>query len=209
MPGAFVVVEGPDGAGKTTLVERLAGRLKRRGVDPVVVREPGGTPLAEEARRLAFDPPFAASPAAELFLMLAARADLVAKIIRPALDAGRLVLSDRFDLSTEAYQIAGRALPRDEVLYANRIATGGLKPDLTIVLDVPVSVGRARQAQARKDLDRMERESDPLHERVRTAFAKASGPGVFHLDAGRPPEAVESDAWALFEKRFGETFPQP
>lgn len=204
MPGSFVVVEGPDGAGKTTLVERLERRLKDHGADPLVVREPGGTPLAEAARRLAFDPALAASPGAELFLVLAARADLVAKVIRPALAAGRFVLSDRFDLSTEAYQIAGRGLPRDEVLSANRLATGGLRPDLTIVLDVTVAEARTRQVF--KDRDRMEREADALHERVRTTFANAAGPGVFHLDAGRPPETVEADAWDLLLKRFGETF---
>lgn len=206
MPGAFVVIEGPDGAGKSTLVEGLTRRLKARGVDPLVVREPGGTPLAEEARRLAFDPAFGASPGAELFLMLAARADLVSKVIRPALAGGQFVLSDRFDLSTEAYQIAGRALPRDEVLSANRLATGGLKPDVTIVLDVTVAVGRARQFH--KARDRMERETDALHERVRDAFARAAGPGVFHVDAGRPADAVEADAWGLLQEHFGETFPQ-
>lgn len=206
MPGSggFVVVEGPDGAGKTTLVERLARRLRDHGVDPLLVREPGGTPLAEAARRLAFDPAMGASPGAELFLVLAARADLVQKVIRPALAEGRFVLSDRYDLSTEAYQIAGRGLPRDEVLSANRLATGGLRPDLTIVLDVTVAETRSRQVH--KDRDRMEREADALHERVRTVFANAAGPGVFHVDAKRGPEDVESDAWALLLKRFGETF---
>lgn len=203
-----MVVEGPDGAGKSTLVERLARRLGAEGLDPLVVREPGGTPLAEEARRLAFDPALGASPGAELFLILAARADLVDRVIRPALAAGRFVLSDRFDLSTEAYQVAGRGLPRDEVLHANRIATGGLKPDLTIVLDVPLAVGRGRQTSAAKPQDRMEREGDPLHERVRDAFARAAGVGVFHIDADRPPEAVESDAWDLLQRRFRETFPE-
>jgi dTMP kinase len=204
VPGTFVVVEGPDGAGKTTLVEGLERRLKAHGADPLVVREPGGTPLAEAARRLAFDPALAASPGAELFLVLAARADLVARVIRPALAAGRFVLSDRFDLSTEAYQIAGRSLPREEVLSANRVATGGLRPDLTIVLDVTVAEARARQVH--KERDRMEREADALHERVRTTFANAAGPGVFHLDAARPPESVEMDAWDLLLERFGETF---
>ncbi len=202
-----MVVEGPDGAGKTTLIERLARRLAAAGIAPVVVREPGGTPLAEEARKLAFEPSYGATPGAEVFLMLAARADLVAKVIRPALDAGRLVLSDRYDLSTEAYQVAGRGLPRATVLEANRLATGGLRPDLTIVLDVPVAVGRGRQARAAKAPDRMEREADQLHERVRAAFAAAQGTGVFHLDAARAADLVESDAWDLLRTRFGETFP--
>src|SRR6266850_2700138 len=120
MAGALIAIEGPEGAGKTTLARRLAQRLRKAGVDILEVREPGGTPVAEAARRLALDPALEVSPVAELFLMLAARADLVSKVIRPALNAGRVVLTDRFDLSTEAYQVEGRGLPREAVLEANR-----------------------------------------------------------------------------------------
>jgi dTMP kinase len=204
--GRFVVVEGPDGAGKTTLVSRLVERLNAAGVPVIQVREPGGTPLAEAARAIAFDPSLDATPGAELFLLLAARADLVSRVITPALAEGRVVISDRFDLSTEAYQIAARGLPRDEVLRANRLETGGLVPDLTIVLDVPVGVGRERQARAARTPDRMEQESDQLHERVREAFGAANGRAVVHIDATRPPGQVESDAWALLHARFPETF---
>lgn len=195
MPGVFIAVEGPEGAGKTTLVTRLAARLRRAGHDVVEVREPGGTPLAEAARSAALDPALSASPLAELFLMLAARADLVAKVIRPALDAGRIVLSDRFDLSTEAYQIAGRGLPRDAVLAANALATGGLKPDLTIVLDVPAGVGAARLRQSGRAPDRIESGGRALHERVARAFREANGAGVRHVDASGPADAVEERAW--------------
>src|ERR671920_2020165 len=108
--GFFVVLEGPEGSGKSTLLGPLASRMRECGVDPVVVREPGGTRAAEVARQALLDPEHPVGPIAELFLYLAARADLVATVIRPALQSGRAVLSDRYALSTEAYQMAGRGL---------------------------------------------------------------------------------------------------
>jgi dTMP kinase len=204
--GAFVVVEGPDGAGKTTLVRGLAARLMTAGVPVEAVREPGGTPVAEMARRAALDPALEASPVAELFLILAARADLVAKIIQPALDAGKVVLSDRFDLSTMAYQVAGRGLPRSAVVEANALATGGLQPDVAFVLDAPLEVGLARQVAQAKTRDRMEREDRALHERVVTWFAAVDGPNVVHLDATQSVGEVEHAAWNALCARLGETF---
>lgn len=208
MPGAFVVVEGPDGAGKTTLVARLAARLRGVGVSVEAVRQPGGTPVAEIAREAAFDPALDASPVAELFLVLAARADQVAKVIRPALAAGRLVLSDRYELSTLAYQVEGRGLPREAVIQANALATGGLTPDLTIVLDVPAEVGLGRQTAEGKLLDRMERADRGLHERVVRWFAALNGPNLVHLDASGSVEAVEEAAWRVLCARLRETFPR-
>lgn len=205
--GLFVVVEGPDGAGKTTLVKYLARQLRRRGLDVLEVREPGGTPLAERARRAVLDPRLAASPSAELFLLLAARADLVTKVIRPALAAGRVVLSDRFELSTAAYQVAGRGLPRRAVGVANRLATGGLKPDLTLVLDVPAELGLARLAGRGRRPDRIEDGEAALHRRVAQAFARARGPGIVHLDATRPAEAVALQGWNLVRQRVAKHFP--
>lgn len=196
MPGFFLVVEGPDGAGKSSLVKRLAARLREAGLTVLEVREPGGTPLAERARRVVLDTALEASPLAELFLMLAARADLVAKVIRPALaTGGSVVLSDRFELSTEAYQIAGRGLPREAVLAANQLATGGLKPDLTLVLDLPAEVGLERAAGSRRGRDRIEGEDLALHRRVAAVFAAARGPGIVHLDASRPADEVAASAW--------------
>jgi dTMP kinase len=204
--GAFIVIEGPEGAGKTTLAGALARRLRAAGMAVQEVREPGGTPLAEAARRAALDPALAASPVAELFLMLAARADHVSNVIEQALAQGKIVLCDRFELSTEAYQIAGRQLPRAAVLEANRVATGGLTPDLTLVVDVPVDVGLARQAASGKTADRIEGDGRELHERVAEAFRTAAGPSVVHLDGTRGPEDVERAAWDVVRARLGEQF---
>src|SRR6267143_5028809 len=191
----FIVVEGPEGAGKSTLTRWLTGQLLADGRRVLTVREPGGTPVAEAARKLALKSKHEIPPAAELFLFLAARADLIDRVVRPALDDGQVVLADRYNLSTLAYQVAGRGLPRVEVEAALRLATGGLIPDLTFVLGVPVEVGRERQRRARKQQDRLERQDDAFHERVREAYRGASGPGVVHIDATQPKKAVQEAAW--------------
>ncbi len=191
----FIVVEGPEGAGKSTLVRGINARFLAEGRQVLMVREPGGTPVAEAARKIVLKSRHYLSPASELFLYLAARADLVEKQIRPALAAGQVVLADRFDLSTRAYQVAGRGLRADAVQAALQVATGGLTPDLTLVLDVPVEVGRERQRKARKEQDRIERESDAFHHRVLEAYRKEAGPGVVHLDATQAKSAVLEAAW--------------
>ncbi len=193
--GVFIVVEGPEGAGKSTLARWLGARLLAEGLPVVAVRQPGGTPVAEAARKVALKFPHEISPVAELFLFLAARADLVQRVIRPALEAGQVVVTDRFDLSTMAYQVAGAGLPSPEVTLAIRLATGGLVPDLTLVLDVPVELGRARQRAARKIQDRFERQDDAFHHRVREAYRRAAGSGVVHLDATQPKKVVQDAAW--------------
>ncbi|HSE28858.1 MAG TPA: dTMP kinase [Gemmatimonadales bacterium] len=197
--GRFVVLEGPEGAGKSTLAARLASRLAGAGVPWIAVREPGGTPVAEAARRaLLEDHP--ATAVAELFLFLAARADLVAAVIRPALAEGKLVLADRFELSTEAYQAVGRGLDAGFVHAANAAATGGLRPDLTLILDLPDGVGRQRQLAGGKAGDRLDREAEEFHRRVAAFYRAVGGPGVVHLDASRPLDEVAEAAWGAIEK---------
>jgi dTMP kinase len=200
--GFFVVVEGIDGVGKTTLAKRLAERLRREGLEVLEVREPGGTPVAEAARRVVLDPALEATSESELFLILAARADLVSRVIRPALASGRVVLADRFDLSTRAYQIAGRELPAEAVEIANRLATGGLVPDLTIVLDAEDGVVKERQVAQGKQPDRIESVNDAVRERIVHAFDTAAGPGVVHVDATAPADVVADAAWQLLRRCF-------
>jgi dTMP kinase len=202
----FIVVEGPEGAGKTTLVAGLAARLREAGRQVLEVREPGGTDTAEAARDLVLDPDRAWTPAAELFLILTARAELVERVIRPHLDDGSwVVISDRFDLSTVAYQVAGRGLEREAVLAANRLATGGLRPDVTLVLDLDPAEGRRRQQAEGKRPDRMEREEPAMHDRVGQAFREAAGPGIIHLDATLEPHALADVAWNTVRERLAGT----
>jgi dTMP kinase len=193
--GCFVVIEGPEGAGKSTLIRALGARLAAAKTAHVLLREPGGTPLAEVARKAVLDPSLETGPVAELFLMLTARADLVTKEIRPRLAAGEVVLADRFDLSTMAYQVAGRGLDADAVRVANRLATGGLVPEITLVLDLDVAAGVERQRAAGKSPDRMELERESFHQRVNAAYRAANGQGVVHLDAAAAPAAVADAAW--------------
>jgi dTMP kinase len=204
--GFFVVLEGPEGSGKSTLVGPLAERMRESQVEPVIVREPGGTRAAEIARQALLDPEHPVGPVAELFLYLAARADLVQTIIRPALASGRVVLSDRFALSTEAYQMAGRGLDPVLIRAANRAATGGIDPDLTLILDLPAELGQARQVAAGKRQDRLDRESAEFHRRVVEYYLAVRGDGVRHLDGRLPPDQLLQAAWSEVRAAAPGTF---
>lgn len=193
--GWFVVLEGPEGSGKSTLAATLAERLRRAGHAPIVVREPGGTPAAEALRAALLEPGLDWSAEAELLFMVTARADLVRRVILPGLQAGRVVLSDRFDLSTRAYQGAGRGVAADRLEWLNRVATGGLQPDLTLVLDLPPEAGLARQVAAGKAQDRLDRESAEFHRRIAEFYRSVRGPGILHVDASQPAADLAESAW--------------
>ena len=205
--GIFIVLEGIEGSGKSTQARLLAEWLQSAGIDALHTREPGGTALGEEIRRLLLHS--SAMPAmTELLLMLAARATLIAEAIRPALEAGKVVIADRFDVSTLAYQGYGRGLPLDEVRAANRIATGGLTPDLVLLLDAPQEVGIARRAATRAGEDRIEGAGREFHERVSEAYrllARDSG-NVRVIDATASAAEVHAAIMAVLAARFPETF---
>ena len=205
--GFFIVLEGPEGSGKSTLLGSLATRMRESQVDPVVVREPGGTRAGEIARQAVLDPEHHVGPVAELFFYLAARADLVEMIIRPALAAGRVVLSDRFALSTEAYQMVGRGLDSTLVRTANQAATQGVQPDLTLILDLPAEMGQARQIAAGKWQDRLDRESAEFHRRVVEYYLAVQGKGVRHLDGRLPPDQLLQAAWSEVRAAAPVLFP--
>jgi dTMP kinase len=169
--GLFITFEGGEGCGKSTQLGLLKEYLESKGHEVVATREPGGTPVAESIRALLLDPANEAlSPVAELLLYEAARAQHTAERIVPALDAGNVVLSDRFYDSTTAYQGAGRGLSPEDLVRLHLIATNDLRPDLTIVIDIPADVGLARAT--RGGSDRIERETIDFHERVRAGFIR-------------------------------------
>lgn len=170
MTGLFITLEGPEGAGKSTNREYLAQQLRAAGKDVVLTREPGGTPLAERIREVLLAPsdePM--DPDAELLLMFAARAQHIARVIRPALQRGAVVLCDRFTDATYAYQGGGRGLPVARIATLERFVQGDLQPDLTLVFDLPVEIGLAR-ATARGRLDRFEQEGRAFFEAVRSTY---------------------------------------
>ena len=137
--GLLIVLEGSEGAGKTTQLKLLADRLREEGIDVLSLREPGGTPLGDAIRSILLDPGQSISPASEALLFMASRAEIVRERIDPALERGVVVLMDRFFLSTYAYQIFGRGLPEAEIRSANALATGGRAPDLNILLEIPAT----------------------------------------------------------------------
>lgn len=201
MPGLFITFEGGEGTGKSTQVGRLAARLAASGHAPVVVREPGGTPLAERIRALLLDGDATPEPLTEVLLLEAARADLVSKVIRPALGADRVVICDRYADSTLAYQGGGRRLDMDLLRQLNRIATGGLLPDLTLLFDLDPRIGLERRGSSVDPLNRLDREPLEFHERVRAEYqrlARAELNRFTVLDATQAPADLEARIWACY-----------
>lgn len=210
MAGFFVVLEGGDGSGKSTQARLLAETLRERGMDVVLTQEPAGTPLGEMVKGV-FERSHSSaggeplSPMAELFLFEAARADHVLTVIRPAIDAGRVVICDRFSDSTLAYQGYGRGLPLDEIRRMNEIATDGFTPDLVLLFDVTPEVGLARADRGDKRRDSIGQESLEFHRRVRKGFldmARAGGDRYVVIDAGKAVGEVAAEALAAVEERL-------
>jgi dTMP kinase len=202
MKGRLISLEGGEGAGKSTLLAGLRTHFERSGLDVLYTREPGGTPVGEAVRALVLDPAHRGMAVeTELLLMFAARAQLVRETLQPAMAAGRWVLCDRFTDASYAYQGGGRGVDAASIAELERIATGGLKPDLTLLLDLPVAHGRARASQ-RGDADRIEAERDDFFERVRTAYlarARAEPQRFRVIDASQPADAVLQAAVAAVD----------
>ncbi len=203
MKGRFITFEGGEGCGKSTQVRRLKEALEAEGHEVLLTREPGGTRLSELIRGLLKDeredPP---CDRAELLLFLAARAQLVRNVIRPALDAGTWVVSDRFSDSTFAYQGYGRGLPLDVLRLANDFACEGLRPDLTVLLDVDTETSRARlrkrEAATNTTADRIEQAGDAFHARLRQGFLEmaAQEPNrIVTIEASGTPDEVWEKVW--------------
>lgn len=194
MTGRLISLEGGEGAGKTTLLAGLRAHFERLGMDVVHTREPGGTPLGEAIRAMVLDPAQRGMAAeTELLLMFAARAQLVREVLQPALAAGRWVLCDRFTDASYAYQGGGRGIATARIAELERLATGGLTPDLTLLLDLPVATGRARASQRVGGADRIEIERDAFFERVRATYrarAQAEPARFCVIDASLPADGV-------------------
>ncbi len=209
--GRLIVFEGGEGAGKSTQLDRVMQRLSDAGIVCAKFREPGGTTLGDEIRRLLLDPTATMTPRAEALLFMASRAELVARHVRPAISAGTVVLLDRFFLSTYAYQIAGRGLPSTDVRSANLVATEGLVPDLTILLTLPAGEGLTR-AVRRSGPDRIEGSGAEFHAHVEAAFTEFATPEwqsaheecgpIVSVDATGSPEAVLDRVLGVITNRF-------
>ena len=207
MTGCLITLEGGEGAGKSTVMADLRAHIESQGIVLHVTREPGGTALGEAVRRLVLDSAMRAVCAeSELLLMFAARAQLVREVIQPALVRGDWVLSDRFTDASFAYQGGGRGQPLQRIEELERWAADGLRPDLTLLLDVPVEIGRAR-AGLRGSPDRIECEKSDFFDRVRATYRAraAADPERFRtVDSSRDIAAVRRDAWAAGDQLIAE-----
>ncbi len=191
--GLFVVLEGPDKSGKSTQARRLVGALLTRGVPVLHTREPGGAGVAEAIRRILLDPALSVGPAAELFLYEASRAQHTDQVLKPALAAGKVVVCERYTLSTDVYQGLARGLGLKTTAALNKAATGGLTPDLTFVIDIPDAEFESRD-QGRV-LDRLERETAAFRAKVRAGYRTLArrAPRTVLLDGTRPADDLAAE----------------
>lgn len=203
MTGLFITIEGIEGSGKTTQIDRIKAHLQSRGHTVDVTREPGGTPIAEKIRAILLDTAHTEmAPTTELILYQAARAQHVAERIRPALESGKTVICDRFMDSTAAYQGAGRKLPQQQLQTLHALATGGLTPDLTLLIDLPAELGLTR-ATKDSSSDRIESEALEFHQRVRQGFlriAQQEPRRVKIVDGQDTPEHVAARIAVLIDE---------
>ena len=203
MRGLFVSFEGADGCGKSTQMKLAAEYLRQKGVEPVLTREPGGCPMSESVRTILLDPTNRAmAPETEMLLYAAARAQHVAEVIRPALEEGRVVLSDRYIDSSFAYQGCGRGLGVEAVRNVNAYAMKDIWPDLTLFFDVPAEEGIARMRK-RSEHDRLEQSGEQFFQRVRDGFretARKNPDRVVSIDASGPVEETQKQVRAALDE---------
>lgn len=207
MTGTFIVFEGPEGGGKSSQLHRLAAELRSGDIPVLTTREPGGTALGDQVRTLLLNMGgYAILPETEVLLLAAARAQHVHDVIAPALGQGQIVLCDRYVDSTYAYQVAGRGLAPEPVRRIQEYATGGLEPDLRLLLDVPVEVGLQRRHAEPSSVNRIDRADFGFHQRVREAYLRAatSAPDRWVvIDAAQAPDAVTGAILKACHERLG------
>ena len=204
--GLFIVLEGPDRSGKSTQAKMLATWLKGRKRKVVLTREPGGANISEKIREILLDPKGKIEPLTELFLYETSRIKHTLSIILPALKTGKVVVSDRFTMSTTAYQGYGRKIPIKTVETLNKLATCGIKPDLTVVFNIPDRVFDERERNTQKLFgpDRMESESSKFRRRVNKAYKVLSGrPGVVRINATKSIDEIHTEIKNMVSSRFG------